>query len=184
MPIVLILDAENFGLSPAEKKFNLVINGMPTTAKLEIEFTESFGFGLVEAFLNGVRFKAQSSTRLTADVQHLLKTGENKLSVIFNALQIFGNPLGQTTISARITYQGASIVEIPSVSQGLDSVVKSLSKNAPTFIAIIIAGAIALGSVAFISSRVPSLGSIKIKNPNLSGLKHMTANFKSKVLDK
>lgn len=180
MPTVIIFDSERFGLSPAEKKFTLVKSGMPTTGKLTIEFTESFGYGLVEAFLNGVRFKAQSSTRLDADVKHLLKNGENKLTVIFNALQIFGTPLGQATISAFVTYEGASIIEIPSASQGLDSLASAISKNAPTVVAIIIAGAIALGSIAFISSRLPNLGGIKVKNPTQQ-ISSSLNSLKSKV---
>lgn len=182
MPKVIIIDAERYGLSPAEKKFQIIKSGMPTTADLDIQFTESLGYGLVEAFLNGVRLKAQSSSSLKAPVQHILQNGENKLVVIFNALQLFGTPLGQTTISASITYAGASILEIPSASQKIDDITSAISKNAPTVVAIIIAGAIALGSLAFISSRVPSFGSIRIKTPNTKRVSSSLNNIKSKVL--
>lgn len=175
MPKIIIIDAERFGLSPAEKKFNLLKSGIPTTADLDIEFTESFGFGLVEAFLNGVRLKAQSSRNLKAPVQHILQNGENKLVVIFNALQIFGTPLGQTTISASITFSGASIIELPSINQKFDDISTSISKNVPTVVAIMIAGTIAIMSIAFISSRLPSFGGIKVKNP-ISSLNSVKSN--------
>ena len=184
MPKVIIIDAEKYGLSPAEKKFNILKSGTPTTADLEIQFTESLGYGLVEAFLNGVRIPAQNASSLKAPVQHILQNGENKLVVIFNALQIFGTPLGQTTISASVTYAGASIVELPSTSQTLDDLGTKISKNIPTVIAITVAGAIAFASLAFVSSRLPSFGSIQAKNPTKrisSSLKATTSKIKQVV---
>ena len=124
MPRVNIIDAESFGLSPVEKIFNILKAGTPNFAELNIQFVESWGYSLKEAFLNGSRIPAQSGSSLKVNVIPYLKNGENKLVVVFDALQIFGQPLGQAQISASITYTGASIQEIPSPSQIFDDLGK------------------------------------------------------------
>lgn len=170
MPRINIIDAESYGLSPAEKTFNVLKLGTPDFAELNISFVESFGYGLKEAFLNGIRLPAQSSSSLKAGVIPFLKNGENKLVVIFDHLQIFGQPLGQAQISASITYTGASIQEIPSPSQAFDDIGNKILQSAPIIIGLIIAGAVALSALAFTSSRLPNLGGIKVTNKNLKSL--------------
>ena len=170
MPRVNIIDAESFGLSPAEKTFNILKSGTPDFAELNIQFVESFGYALKEAFLNGVRLTAQSGLSLKANVIPFLKNGENKLVVIFDALQIFGYPLGQAQISASITYTGASILEVPSPSQALDDIGSKIKQSATIIIGLIIAVAVGLSALAFTSSRLPSFGGIKVTNQNLKSI--------------
>jgi len=172
MGTVLIFDAETFGLSPAKKTFSILKIGTFDSARLTIEFTESFGYGLKEAFLNGIRLPAQSSSSLIADVKNFLKQGENKLVVEFNHIQIAGIPLGQTTISARIVTAGGSIQEIPSTTQFLDEIGNFFSKNVNNVAIILVTGAVALGSLAYISTRLPNFGGIKISNNDLSKIKN------------
>ena len=157
MPKVNIIDAESFGLSPAEKTFNILKSGTPDFAELNIQFVESFGYGLKEAFLNGVRLPAQNGSSLKASMIPFLKNGENKLIAVFNALQLFGQPLGQAQISASITYTGASIQEIPSPSQALDDLGNKIKKHIPTIVALVIAGAVGLSAVAFTTIKIAKL---------------------------
>lgn len=170
MPKVNIIDAESYGLSPAEKTFNVLKVGTPDFAELNIQFVESFGYGLKEAFLNGARLPAQSGSSLKANVIPFLKNGENKLVVIFNHLQLFGVPLGNAQISASITYTGASIQEIPSPSQVLDDLGNKIKQSAPIIIGLIIAGTVAISALAFTSSRLPNFGGIKVTNQNLKSI--------------
>ncbi len=163
MGTVNIIDSKTYGLSPANENFNLVKIGTPISAKLIVEFTESFGYSLKECFLNGFRFKAQSGSRLEADVKTMLQNGDNKLTINFDALQMFGVPLGQTTISAYIEYQGAAIQELPSITQAKNDFFKSVSKNIPTVIAIVFGVAAIAVSFGYVSSRLPSFGNINVK---------------------
>lgn len=185
MTTVNIIDAESFGLSPAEKTFNILKVGTPLFAELNIQFVESFGYALKEAFLNGARLKAQSGSSLKANVIPYLKNGENKLVVVFDALQIFGQPLGNAQISATITLTGATVTEIPSPTQFFDDLGNKISQHIPAIIGITIAIAVGLSAIAFTSSRLPSLGGIKVNNNAIKSLSSKTSSsfnrLKSKV---
>ena len=158
---IIIFDAETFGLSPANKNFNIVKVGTPTSAKLVITFTTSFGYALKEAFFNGVKLPRKSESSLEAEVRSILNNGENKLVVSFDALQVFGVPLGQTTISAYIEYVGASIAEIPSIKQGTNDLVTTIREHAPTVVALAFAAAAIFVSVGYISKKAPSYNQLK-----------------------
>lgn len=184
MPSVNIIDGETFRLSPAEKTFNVIKIGNPSFAELNIQFVESFGYALKEAFLNGARLPAQSGSSLQANVIPFLKNGSNKLVVIFDALQIFGQPLGQAQISASITITGATIQEIPSPTQFFDDLGNTIKQHVPTIIALTIAVAIALSAVAFTSSRLPNFGGIKVSNKNLKSIASKTSQTAKSISTK
>ena len=181
MTTINIIDAESYGLSPAVKTFNVLKVGNPNFAELNVSFVESFGYGLKEAFLNGARLPAQNSTNLKANVIPHLKNGENKLVVIFEHLQIFGQPLGNTQISASLTITGASVKEIPSPTQFFDDVGDSISKNTPTIIGIGLLIVIGLSALAFTSSRLPSFGNIKVTNDSVKSVSSSFKGIKKRI---
>lgn len=170
MGTIHIIESETKGLSPLDKNFQIVKVGNFSTAKLTVNFTESWGYKLQKAFLNGVELKAQTGSLLTADVKNYLKSGDNKLSVIFDALQVFGQPLGQATISAYVEYSGASVVEVPSVKQAGNDIGKIISDNVGKIILITIAGAAAAVGIGYTMSRLPNFGGIDVKK-SLDGAK-------------
>jgi len=163
---IIIIDAEKFALSPIEKNFDITWIGNLSYANLHIDFEESFGYGLTDAYLNDTKLEKKSPSSLDADVRFLLKQGGNKLTIDFAALQFLGQALGQTIITAYIDYYGASVLKFASVTQFFRTLGQDVSKNTSTVLVIIIGGAVALGALAFIFSRLPSASNLKI--PDIS----------------
>ncbi|GEM_PF-6621995 len=164
MTRLVIFDNESFGLSPANKSFSINWVGKFSSATLTVNFGTSFGYGLQPATLNGVSIPITNDGLITADVSNLLVQGSNKLGINFNDLQLLGKPLGQAVISAYIDYFGASVLQTPSVTQFFTNIETGIKNNLPAAIAIIIGGAVALGSIAYVASRLPSAGNMKLSD--------------------
>jgi len=180
MPLVHIIESETKGLSPLDKNFSLVKIGSFSFAKLTVNFTESWGYKLQKAFLNGVELKAQTGSQLTADVKNYLKNGDNKLTVSFDALQVFGQPLGQATISAYLEYDGASVIEVPSLKQAGNDIGKLISDNVGKIIVLAVAGAAAAVGIGYTMSRLPNFGGINVSK-TIKDAKSEIATLKNKV---
>lgn len=191
MTRLILVDSEKFGLSPVERNFTINWAGKFSSAILDVEFQESFGYGLTEVYLNGARFVPQSSSHFSKDVKDLLKQGDNKITIVFNALQVFGQPLGAAQITAYIDYFGASVLKTPSLNQFVKDVENTLSKSTGKVILIIAGFAVAAASLAYIASRLPSAGNVKLgdvshstKNTfekSASHVKHAIMTIKEKV---
>lgn len=183
MTRIVIFDNEAFGLSPANKSFNINWVGKFSSAILTVNFGTSFGYGLTSATLNGVSIPPQNDGLITQDVSQMLVQGENKLGINFNDLQILGKPLGQAVISAYIDYFGASVLQTPSVNQFLTNIGTDIKNNLVTTVVIILGGAVALGSIAYISSRLPSAGNVKLSDisKSVGDVAHSTKSHASKL---
>ncbi|MGI0058546.1 MAG: hypothetical protein ACREBJ_02160 [Nitrosotalea sp.] len=162
MTRLIIINSEKFGLSPAEKQFAIHWLGNLSQAILNIDMQTSFGYGLTSVIINGTTFKPDSDSHFSKDVKDLLLQGNNKVTVIFNALQVLGYPLGQTQITATLDYYGGTVIGTPSVQQAIANVENTLSKNFGKVLLGIAGFAIIAGSLAFISSRLPNAGKVDV----------------------
>lgn len=168
---IMIIDSQKYGISPAMETFDVTWIGNLSYANLHVDFSQSFGYGLSDAILNGTKLPITNAGVLDADVRFLLNQGSNKLTVDFADLQLLGQPLGSTIITAYIDYYGASVLKIPSVNQELTNLVNDVKSNIPLALTVIIGGAIALASIAYVASRLPSAGDIKISDVSKSASK-------------
>lgn len=179
---VILINSEKFGLSPVERSFDINWIGNLSYANLVVDFQESFGYGLTKVYVNGTEFDATSPRHLEHDVRFLLLQGGNKITVVFNALQVFGQALGAAQITAYVDYFGATVIKFPSITQGLRTLGQDIQKNTGTAIVIIAGVAIALGSLAYVMSRLPSGGNIKL--PNVSKIASQTSKIASQTQSK
>jgi hypothetical protein len=168
MTRLVIFNGDSYGLSPAAKNFTINWVGSFNSAVLEIDFGTSFGYGLTGAILNGVTLHPKNDGLLKEDVKDLLKQGDNKLTVTFNAVQLFGTPLGQAVITGYIDYFGASVLQTPSVQQAIRTLEIDIKKNLTTVLVGIFGFAVIVGSLAYLSSRLPNAGHLKA--PDLASI--------------
>lgn len=191
MTRLIIINSEKFGLSPAEKQFSIHFVGNLSSAMLNVSMQTSFGYGLSSIIFNGTTFKPDSDSSFTKDVKDLLRQGNNKLTVIFNAVQVFGYALGQTQITATLDYFGGTVIGTPSVQQAIADVENLFSKNFGKVLLGIAGFAVVAGSLAFIASRLPSAGKVDIGDvahsanhavkESTSHVKHAIMTIKEKI---
>jgi hypothetical protein len=170
---IILINSEKFGLSPVERSFDINWIGNLSYANLVVDFSTSIGYGLDKVYVNGTEFDASvNPAHFEHDVRFLLLQGSNKVTVVFNALQLLGVALGAAQITAYVDYFGATVIKFPSLTQGLRTLATDIQKNTGTAIVIIAGVAIALGSIAYVMSRLPSGANIKL--PNLSKVADQT----------
>ncbi|MHB8545647.1 MAG: hypothetical protein ACYDAJ_02645 [Nitrosotalea sp.] len=191
MTRLIIINSEKFGLSPAEKQFAIHWVGNISQATLTVDMQTSFGYGLTSIIINGTTFKPDSDSHFSKDVKDLLLQGNNKVTVIFNALQIFGQPLGSAQITATLDYFGGTVIGTPSVQQAITDIENTLTKNFTKVLIGIIGVAVVVSSLAYVSSRLPNAGKVNVadvghsaKNTfekSTSHVKHAIMTIKEKV---
>jgi len=191
MTRLIIINSEKFGLSPAEKQFALHWVGNISEAKLNVDFQTSFGYGLTDIIVNGTRFQPDSDSHFSRDIKDLLLQGNNKVTIIFNALQVFGQPLGAAQVTAYLDYFGGTVIGTPSVQQTITDIENTLSKNFTKVLVGIIGVAVVVSSLAYVSSRLPSAGKVDVSDlghsaknsfeKSTSHVKHAIMTIKEKV---
>lgn len=191
MTRLIIINSEKFGLSPAEKQFAIHWVGNISQALLNIDMQTSFGYGLTSIIINGTTFKPDSDSHFSKDVKDLLRQGDNKVTVIFNALQIFGQPLGSAQITATLDYFGGTVIGTPSVQQAITDIENTLTKNFTKVLIGIIGVAVVVSSLAYVSSRLPNAGKVNVSDvgksaknafeQSTSHVKHAIMTIKEKV---
>jgi hypothetical protein len=191
MTRLIIINSEKFGLSPAEKQFAIHWAGNISQATLNVDMQTSFGYGLTSIIINGTTFKPDSDSHFSKDVKDLLLQGNNKVTVIFNALQIFGQPLGSAQITATLDYFGGTVIGTPSVQQLITDVENTISKSFTKVLIGIIGVAVVVSSLAYVSSRLPNAGKVNVSDvahsaknavtESTSHVKHGIMTIKEKV---
>ena len=182
MTNVVIIDGEKYGLSPAEKDFNVNVFGSIESAVLTVNFGTSFGYGLTGVILNGTKLVPKNDSLYTGDVAPLLKQGGNHITIEFNAVQFLGYPLGSAVISANLLIEGGVVVTLPSISQKIKDVENWVSANKTTFVVLSVVGMVGAVSLAFLASRLPSFGGVKVNRlPNSGDLSHAASSVSEHI---
>lgn len=164
MTRLIIIDSVKYGLSPAEKEFAIHWVGTLSSFTLNVDFQQSFGYGLTSIIFNGQTFQPDNSGSFSKDVTGLLLQGNNKVTVIFNALQAFGVPLGAAQVTVYADYFGGTVIGTPSVQQFITDVENGIKNNFTKVIIGIIGFAVVTGSLAFVASRLPNAGKVNIED--------------------